>query len=268
MKKIIFLDVDGTLVDITQNTAESSKEAVRKARENGHFVVLCTGRTHATIYPWLLEVGFDGIVASSGANVYWQGQELNSNFLEKEDLKKVSEVLEKYNAIYAFQGDKGRFTNQENADRMYDFFIKLKMNDIIEQFPVHVMEKPFEAHGIESGIYMQATAPVDIIQQEVGYNIRVTGASFGHDQIFCGEITAQNLHKASGMKVLIDHIGMNQKDVVAFGDGLNDLEMIEFANVGVAMGNAVSQLKDIADMVTDDINDNGLYNGFKKLKLI
>ncbi len=74
MKKIIFLDVDGTLIDTKQEMADSSKEAIRKARENGHYVVICTGRIHSGIYPWLLDVGFDGIIASAGSNVFWKGE--------------------------------------------------------------------------------------------------------------------------------------------------------------------------------------------------
>ena len=69
MEKIVFLDIDGTLVNFNQQMPESTWKALKEARENGHKLVLCTGRTYGHIYPWLLEIGFDAIVASAGAYV-------------------------------------------------------------------------------------------------------------------------------------------------------------------------------------------------------
>ena len=63
-RKMIFLDVDGTLVDFTMHMPESAREALSIARKRGHLISLCTGRTVTNVYPWLLEFGFDAIVAS------------------------------------------------------------------------------------------------------------------------------------------------------------------------------------------------------------
>ncbi len=268
MKKIVFLDVDGTLVDVRQNIADSSKRAIEEARANGHKIVLCTGRTRASIYPWLIQIGFDGIVASSGANVFWGDEELHTASISNDDLKEVADVLDKHNAVYAFQGEDGRFMTQTNYDKIVKYFKDMGMGAIIEEFPNTITDKPYEAKGIESGIYINATSSVDEIQNDITCDIRVTGASFGHEQVYNGEINMFNINKATGMEVLVNHLGLENKDVIAFGDGLNDLEMIEYAHIGVAMGNAVPQLREIADMVTDKIDEDGVYNGFKKLKLI
>ncbi len=268
MKKIIFLDVDGTLVDMHQNIAESTKEAIRKARQNGHYVVLCTGRMYSGIQPRLLEIGFDGVVASAGANVYWNGEEIYSICIPKEELAKISDILNKHNAIYAFEGIDGRFMDELNSKRLTEYCASLGMEWIINEFPINITETPYDNDKIDSGIYINADVEVDQIQKEVGDKVKVTGASFGEERRFNGELTLMGTHKASGIDYLINHLNLSKDDVIAIGDGLNDLEMIEYANVGVAMGNAVDELKSLADLVTDSIMNDGVYKAFKKLELI
>ena len=73
-KKIIFLDVDGTLVDFHGDLPESAREAVLQAKANGHRLVVCTGRLKNQIYPQVLAMGFDGIIASAGAYVECDGR--------------------------------------------------------------------------------------------------------------------------------------------------------------------------------------------------
>ena len=76
------------------------------------------------------------------------------------------------------------------------------------------------------------------------------------------------ISKATGIQKVLDHYHLDQDDTYAFGDGENDLEMIEFCRVGVAMGNACDELKEIAEYVTDSVNDDGIYHAFKHYHLI
>ena len=75
-------------------------------------------------------------------------------------------------------------------------------------------------------------------------------------------------HKATGMQKILEHFDLNQSQSVAFGDSLNDGEMLGCANVGVAMGNRRDELKAVADYVTADVTEDGIYKGLKKLELI
>ena len=70
------------------------------------------------------------------------------------------------------------------------------------------------------------------------------------------------------MEVVLQHYGLTQQDSVAFGDGPNDLEMLQYAAIGIAMGNAVQEAKDVADYVTTDLLEDGIYNGMKHFQLI
>ncbi len=267
MKKVIFLDVDGTLIDHSRKIPESAKKALLKAKENGHKLVLCTGRTHAIIEADLKQY-FDGVVASAGAHIFWGNEEIFHSIIPQDALKRACEVLDRFGANYVFQGHAGRVANQENKDALIKFFAVTGEKDISQSFISEVVNQPYEKDGIESGFYIHSTANIEEVQQEIGDVIKVTGASFGPERVYNGELTLNGVHKATGMEKLLTYIGMTREDSIAFGDGPNDFEMIEYANIGVAMGNAIDELKQIANLVTDHINEDGLYNGFAKLGLI
>ncbi len=267
MKKVIFLDVDGTLVDHSQTIPESTKIALKKAKENGHHLVICTGRTYNLMNNELMQY-FDGIVAAAGAHIFWGNEELFHSHIPQDALLKASKVLDKYNANYVFNGYAGRVANEINKNALIKFFHEVGSKDISNSFITEVLDNPYEKVGIESGLYINATGTIEEIQKEIGDVIKVTGASFGTEHVYNGELTLNGVNKATGMEKILTHLGLTRADSIAFGDGPNDFEMIEYAHISVAMGNAVDDLKTIATLVTDHINEDGIYNGFLKLGLI
>ncbi|MEG0277051.1 MAG: HAD-IIB family hydrolase [Coprobacillus sp.] len=88
---------------------------------------------------------------------------------------------------------------------------------------------------------------------------------FGDDS---GELSVEGVNKASAIEVLINHLGIPKENTYAFGDGMNDVDMLEYCQYGIAVGNAKDGLKAIADEGTDDIVDDGIYNSMKKHSLI
>ncbi len=267
MKKVVFLDVDGTLLDHTHKIPESAKKALVEAKKRGHYLVLCTGRTHKIISKDLVEY-FDGIVASAGAHIFWGDKEIFHSCIPRSELKVLSEVLTKHEAGYIFQSDNGRIATEDNKQRFVDFFSVEGGRNVWDTFTKEVIEITYERDDVESAFYIGAKVSVEEIQKEVGNGVKVTGASFGDERVFNGEVTRAGVNKATGMQKILEQVGLTREDSIAFGDGPNDFEMIEFANMGVAMGNAVEELKAIANMITDHVSENGLYNGFVKLGLI
>ncbi len=268
MSKIVFLDIDGTLVDFHQTMPASAKKALEMAKANGHYLVLCTGRIYSGIYDWLLDFGFDGVVASAGAHIMWNNEEIFHSYIPKKELRNLSTILTKHNASFVFQGLNGRFMDEKNKEMMNAYFKSIGLNHDVGIFKLTICDEPYDRDDIESGMYNHADVDISQIQKEIGDGIQITGASFGDDRLHNGEFTKKGITKATGIQAILDHIGMQREDVIAFGDGPNDFEMIEYANIGVAMGNAVDELKDISDMVTADILCDGIYKGFEKLELI
>ena len=120
----------------------------------------------------------------------------------------------------------------------------------------------------EKLIYYGAPKGLSDVAADLGDRFSVVRYSFGSMGDRCGEVTDSRYTKATGMAEILRRFDAPRSATIAFGDGDNDLEMMDFAEYGVAMGNATPALIAAADTVTDDINSDGLYNAFKKLGLI
>lgn len=268
-RKAVFLDIDGTLVDFDGRMPESAKKALELARKNGHKMFICTGRPFGMIDPCLLESGFDGVVASAGAYVRTGGQVVSHQILEPDCVRQAMAVIKEHGALFMLHDrdhcylSPGFYAFMENRDGKTG---KRMPGEVIFQ---EGMELPEELESLD---YFGADIPVEEVQaifeeQMPGY-FTVTGASFGKDHTYCGEVTRRGTTKGTGMEKMLAHFGMSREDSIGVGDGMNDLDMLRYAKVAVAMGNGVQPLKELADYVTDPIDQDGLWNGFHKLGLI
>ena len=79
-----------------------------------------------------------------------------------------------------------------------------------------------------------------------------------------GEVGINGIHKATGMKRYLEYVGIPREDSIAIGDGPNDLQMMDYAGIGIAMGNAVDALKSMAEYITDDVDHQGIVKAFQK----
>ena len=126
-RKLLFFYIDGTLVGFDQKMPASAQEALRRAKENGHKLFLCTGRCRTQIYPWLLsDHPFDGLVMCAGANVYAEGQQIYHRTFGPERMKALVDYLESVGASYFVQNEYGVLMTQRclraEAFNMADIF--------------------------------------------------------------------------------------------------------------------------------------------------
>lgn len=272
MGKIVFLDIDGTLVNFDQQMPKSAFKALKEARENGHKLALCTGRTYGHIYPWLLEFGFDAIVASAGAYVRIGEEVLYHHVIDFEKLQGLVKLLRKHKIDYLLQGLYGRMVPKECIQGIEDHFASINPDYKEHLAGIEQIECISKEHIIESMMYFNSNVGIDQLQKEIDEELDgyfwVTGASYETDREHNGEITCRGIHKADGMKRVTEYFSLDPTEVIAFGDGPNDFEMLQYAQIGVAMGNAVESLKSKADYITDDIQQDGIYNAFLQLGLI
>lgn len=270
-QKVIFLDVDGTMVDANGNIPESTKRAVRQAKANGHKLVVCSGRSRFQIYDEVLNMGFSGIVGGAGVFVVADDKEIFHAYIDEAHRKSSFEYLENNGFLFCYQADEGVVINRRSSEGMLKVLRDNGMNEqqlIRLTGTMHLTEEPWKNEKIEKIIYYNAPFPVEKVHADMEPYFDAVAISLDGMDEFAGEVGINGINKATGMEIYLNHVGISRENSIAVGDGPNDLQMMEYAGIGVAMGNAREDVKTRADMVTDHINEDGLYHAFVRLGLI
>lgn len=268
-KKFIFLDIDGTILDHKKQVPESTKDAIKKARANGHKVFLCTGRSRVQIPESLWNIGFDGMVGSAGAYVEVEGNLLSHVPLEQEKVVQVSEYLEELGAIFVLEANEYNYANKESAAYQRERF-KDAPKEVIKCYAESVKEYETieEVEGINKILFLTSPVSIDIIREKLGESLTVIQSTFSFNKGTGGEISSIERNKAVGIEEVLRYYGASMQDAVGFGDGDNDFEMLASVKIGVAMGNASAKLKKLADFVTKSVDKDGIFYGFESVGLI
>lgn len=273
----VFLDVDGTLVDETGQIPDSARRAVRETRANGHRVFLCTGRSLAELWPEILDIGFDGLVAAAGAYVQVGGVVLRHDHIEPADVRRVVDFFDPLGVQYYFQATDGVYGSpgiqaklrQLITGSVTDEYLLAELQHGLFRFinSIIVDADPL-AVDITKAVYVDATVPIDEIRAEFSGSFDVIPSSvpmFGPNS---GEIQLPGVHKAAGIDVVLEHLGIARADTLALGDSYNDLEMLHHVGVGIAMGNAPQRVRDVADETTAAPGEDGILLAFRRHHLI
>ncbi|HEY3337087.1 MAG TPA: Cof-type HAD-IIB family hydrolase [Propionicimonas sp.] len=275
--KAVFLDVDGTLVNDRGLVPESAQRAVRDARANGHLVFLCTGRSPAELWPAIREIGFDGLIAGSGAFVEVGGHVLVHRGLTRQEVGHVLDFFGSHHVDIYLQANDGIYATDEVRARLRQL-IRGSVTDqeVLAELEgglfgfidaITVDADPY-ATVITKVIYLFSDVTLDELRAEFTGSFVVIPSSVPLFGPTSGELMLRGVNKATGIDVLLDHVGVDRADTIAIGDSYNDLEMLEHVAVGVAMGDAPDPVKDIADEVTAGVDEDGIRLSFLRHGLI
>lgn len=253
-KKYIFLDIDGTLLcgDILP---ESALDALRRAKENGHELVICTGRSMYEIFPFLLEAfDFDGIVSSSGSRVS-RGDQTVCHFFEQSEVRELCDYFRERKIPFTVMTARMTYSAGDELDLL---IAERADSQAIDKAKGATERMDGQLEGVEQIDYYCGPEETAEVVEQFGDRFHVVPS----------EITPKGVSKASGIREYVELCGGDVTDTFAFGDSANDLTMVEFAGVGVAMGNACEALKAVADHVTDSVAYDGLAKAFDEFGLI
>ena len=268
-KAYIFLDIDGTLY--SQSTAEvplTAKTAIQMARINGSKVFLCTGRSLAECGQYL-DYDVDGFVFAAGTMIYIDQKRIFDHPFSKEDENLVKQIIEENDLGYAAEGQAGAYCDKKGLLSVEKYFKtegeeewagkeRMRLNGFYPDYYEHEDEKIYKicAYGEQNHDYAA-------LRKSIPTRFNLTYTVNKEEIGTCVEVTDARFTKASGIQQILEHYGVDPSEAIGIGDSLNDLPMIEYCGIGVAMGNAMQELKDHADLVTTDILDDGIYNAFK-----
>lgn len=255
MGKIVFFDIDGTLVNTSGIIPESTKLAIDRLRENGVQVAFATGRTPQFMGKVIEELKIDSFVSCNGAYCVHDGKVIFVEYFETEHLDKVVRFAEEcgHNLVFL----------NESSIKVPWYSDNLK--DDLDQILIEVPEIAKDFHKTNS-IYQVLLLSKE--NTDDSYRNKVPELNFVRFHTIASDVLPKGMSKAKGIKSMIQVLGYDLSDVYAFGDGLNDLEMFEIVGTAVAMGNANEELKERASFVTKHVDEDGIEFGLKELGLI
>ena len=279
MKKIVFLDIDGTLVGTNGFIPDSAVKACREARERGHLLYVCTGRNMAELGGDILGIGFDGIASSGGAHIETGGRVIFDAAMPVELSKRIAAYLDDRRGGFALEKNHTITSNRHYLLFWESVLDRLRAQGKTEIFVSHVLdliktplpENPDDScyQGVNKIVFAgNGDVSFAAVKQAFGRECEIFQASMPHSNEEGGEIGPLGVHKGSAVIEVAGHHGLPVADTVVFGDGNNDSPMFECAGTKVAMGNARDSIKAMADYVTSPLVDDGIFNGFRKLGLI
>ena len=276
--KLIFLDADGTLFHHEGYIPNSAIDACIQAQKNGHKVILCTGRQRIEIFGDMLKIDYDAIIAGSGATIECDHEIIEENTLSEEESEYLTKYLLDRNIPANFESSTKIYANQFTKDTMLkkvEEQCKGKSEEEKAKQGLTILTNQITVVNSLEGLSYNKVSVIDngktpykTIQDDLSDRYVVIPATFAPLGKESGEITSFHINKATGMDSVIRYFNADIKDTIAIGDGFNDLPMFEKAHLSVAMGNAPQEIKDKADIITTSLDEDGVYNAFKELKLI
>lgn len=245
--KMIFFDIDGTLIDMGKQVSEKTTEMLKRLKANGIKICLATGRSPVSL-PRFDGVSFDAFLTFNGSLCYNPSETIFSNPISHEDVQKIIR-----NA-----GNIGRPVSVATKDRLAANGVD---DDLAEYFSFAHLE-------------LAAAEDFEAVCREEIYQVMLGCRESDYDAILNGvggekvaawwdravDIIPASGGKGTGIRKLLEFYHLDQSEAMAFGDGNNDVEMLMAVGTGVAMGNASPKLKAIADDVCGSVAEDGIYH--------
>lgn len=259
-KYALFFDIDGTLVSFqTHEIPPSTILALTQAKANGHKVFIATGRPPIIITNLgAIEHLIDGYVTTNGALCFVGNDVVSCKAIPQEEARLVvKDAQEKqYGVIIIGEKDVAIFDPKGEVD--YIFGQQLAVKNL------HL------AKAVEEVIDQRILQLTPFFDKDYERELmsRLPGCTSGRWHPAFTDITAKGADKGEGLLAMAAHQGLNPQQTMAFGDGGNDSSMVRGAGIGVAMGNAIDELKEIADYVTTSVDDDGIRNALRHFGLI
>jgi Cof subfamily protein (haloacid dehalogenase superfamily) len=280
-RRIVFLDVDGTILEHGSHVSPSTGPAVRAARAAGHLVYLSTGRSAADIHPRVAEIRFDGAVTNSGALVTSGDEVVVDRPLSRDATNRMVTALRSRGIRYFLQSRDGVYASDDMAELMRDYGAALDARVAAgqevrpEDSLVGLAQRTFpsvaeaDLSRIDKAVFVSDHEDgIHELREDLGDEFLIVPGSMPLPGGSNGEISERDTNKGTAIELLLAHLGIDPTDAIAIGDSWNDVEMFEVCGVSVAMGNAQPELKALADFVTTDVLDDGVANAFRRLGLI
>ena len=267
MIKLVAIDMDGTLLNSKKELLEETKQYFRDFHNKGTetLLVLCTGRPESGIRPYLKDLGYleenHYIISQNGANIYESqtGKRVMDAFVDSKAIQKWIELGKTHDISVMGAGVDYYYSFDEDPTEWMEFDVKIvsgKLKRITTEDSLSTDFYKLLLLGDEEQLNEFET----FIPQEWRNEFYVV-----RSQKYLIEVLTKGVNKAFGLEKLAKELNIQSSEIAAIGDAANDIEMLKYAGLAIAMGNASEEVKAVSDIVTDTNENNGVIKAIDQL---
>lgn len=277
MNKLLFFDIDGTLAYPGHRPSPATVAALHAAQRNGHKIFISTGRTESSVPEAIKEIGFDGGIYSAGGYIVIDGNVLTNRTMPDDMVQHILYELETDSFFYILECADARFKSS-NTDQLVGNLdlshasseMQRLAQEILCGVGLHTMDDYHGQPVYKIGFFSMDADRIDTLAQKLDQVAKVVRFDnlVPDFPLISGEVSDFRINKGVALQEVSQYYHKTPADCIAFGDSMNDAEILQAAGLGIAMGNAEPHVKELADDICESCKDDGVAKALASLHLI
>ncbi len=234
---IVFIDVDGTLVDYENHLPDSAVQAIRRARANGHRVYICTGRSKAEVYENIWNIGLDGMIGGNGSYVEDHGHVVMHQLFSMNECKAIVDWLHEHQLEFYLESNNGLFASERFEQEGRETIRQYSKRKGVEHADQVSVRTVFPTMTFDGELYRDDVNKISFVLNSYAdyeaakaqfpqFKVGTWGGK-GEEALF-GDIGIPQIDKATSIQCLLDYLHESREHTMAFGDAKIDILMLEF----------------------------------------
>lgn len=267
MYKLVAIDMDGTLLRKDGTISKLTKETIRQATRLGIKIVLTSGRPIQGLKKYLNELDLVGeedyVITNNGGAIYSTKDYsvISTNGITGKELKEI------YKISQVFKVHLHGFIHEACLVKEENLYTEIEKNEVTIPLKIVDFESDInDKDEILKAIFVEEKSILDRVTKELPKEL-FEKYNIARSLDFMLEFGNKKCSKALGLKILGDYLGIKREEIISIGDAANDMEMIDYAGLGIAMGNAIEDIKNKADYITRSNEEDGVSHAIRKFCL-
>lgn len=263
MTKIAFFDIDGTMVNVPNGMLHptlKTRKALKNFQALGNYIVVATARNQ--IPESVRDIEFDGYICSDGHYIQFHNHVLVNNVFSNEEIASQLQLYTEHHGSCMLGGYSGNWVSSHSDPCLKRHHAIYFGSDDLSHIPLASANTQHIQANMLTAVF-QTADDLFAAKSKLPENWAIN--AYGDDIDIRMDVHREGFSKGTACEYLFQHLNIRRENTYAFGDGRNDIEMLQLVGTGIAMGNASDLVKQHADMITDSVDRDGIALAFTSL---